>query len=225
MFFQAVIFDLDGTILNTLGDLHGAMNYALRQNGFEERSLDFIKNAIGNGVRELTRRSLPEHLRRNEAVVDDICAQMKAYYGEHWHDTTKPYEGISELFRFLVQNGISVNVLSNKADPITQKMIPYWYSDIPFDCIFGERPNVPTKPNPTSAKEMAELLRIAPDRILFVGDSSADMLAAKGAGMHSLGVLWGYRDEAVLREAEAEWIAETPQDIIAHIKRYKKELQ
>lgn len=214
MFFQAVIFDLDGTILNTLRDLHGAMNHALRENGFEERNLDFIRNAIGNGVRELTRRSLPESLRRDETKVDDVCAQMKTYYSEHWHDTTRPYEGIHELFRFLVQNGISVNVLSNKADPITQKMIPYWYSDIPFDFVFGERPNIPTKPDPGSAKEIAEKLAISPNRILFVGDSAADILAAKGAGMHSVGVLWGYRGEAVLRDAGAEFIAKTPQDIV-----------
>ncbi len=221
MFLKAVIFDLDGTILDTLADLHAAMNFALKENGYKEHSLEFIKNAIGNGVRELTRRSLPEHLQQDETVVDSICAQMKAYYTEHWHVHTKPYEGIHELFRFLVQNGISVNVLSNKADPITQKMVPYWYSDIHFDCIFGERTGVPTKPDPTSAKEIAGLLSTEPDRILFVGDSAADMLAAKGAGMHSVGVLWGYRDETVLRAASAEFIAQAPQNIISIVQNFK----
>ena len=213
MDFRAVIFDLDGTILDTLGDLHAAMNEALRKNGYPMHDLLFIKNAIGSGVRELTRRSLPQDLRQDEETVDFVCAQMKEYYLEHWNVTTHPYEGIHELLRFLTGIGVSVNVLSNKADSATQKMVPYWYSDITFDYIFGERKGIPTKPDPTSAKELSALLGIAPEHILFVGDSAADILAAKGAGMHSAGVLWGYRSKAVLQDAGAEFLAESPKDI------------
>ncbi len=221
MLFRAAIFDLDGTILDTIEDLADAMNYALRLNHYPERSLDFIRLAVGNGMRELTRKSLPAAVQSDAQRIDLCCRQMKSYYLSHWNLKTRPYDGIRELFLFCKEQNIAVSVLSNKADEATKAMVPYWYGDLPFAYIWGEQPGFARKPDPASALEIARLLGISPKEVLFVGDSSYDMITAKNAGMFAAGVLWGFRTEEELRASGADFIAKTPQDLIAFIRSAK----
>ena len=212
--FKAVIFDLDGTILDTLEDIQTAVNYVLNENGFPVHELDFVRRAVGNGIRKLIGRSLPPGRREDEALISRCTTQMKEYYLTHWSEKTQPYPGMHELLCFLKEARISTAVLTNKPDEIAKRMVPYWYGDIPFACVLGDRDGVPRKPDPTVALAIARQLDAEPERVLLVGDSSPDIMTAKNAGMVSAGVLWGFRSERELREAGADFIVHTPQDLI-----------
>lgn len=212
--FQAVIFDLDGTILDTLEDIQSAVNHVLNENGFPARDLDFVRRAVGNGMRKLICRSLPPSRQEDNALIDRCTAQMKEYYLTHWSEKTQPYSGIRELLCFLKESGIPAAVLTNKPDAAAKRMVPHWYGDVPFACVLGDRDGVPRKPDPTVALAIARQLDAEPERVLLVGDSSPDVMTAKNAGMVSAGVLWGFRSERELREAGADFIAHTPQDLI-----------
>lgn len=220
MYFKAAIFDLDGTVLDTLKDIQSAVNDTMRKNGFPTRNLEEVRLAVGTGMRELTRKSLPAAQQKNDELIDACFVQTREYYLAHWNAETRPYDGICELLSFLKENGISASILSNKPDAATQRMVPYFFGDTAFTYIYGERADVPRKPDPTLALALARDLGVLPENILFVGDSSYDMLTAKNAGMFAAGVLWGFRDEQDLREAGADFIAHTPQDLIELIKTY-----
>lgn len=207
----AIIFDLDGTLLDTLGDLRDAANDALRRRGLPLRTTEEIRRFVGNGVRNLMRRCLPAGSPDEE--IDAALADFKAYYAAHLCDTTAPYDGIPELLTVLRKRGIKVGVLSNKLDSATQQLIRhYFYGKV--DVTFGEHSGVPRKPDPTSCRMVMEQLGVRPEEVLYVGDSGVDMRTARNAGLTAVGVTWGFRSRSELIDNGADLLADLPVQIL-----------
>lgn len=208
---HAVIFDLDGTLLNTLGDLRAATNHALEVRGLPPHSMEEIRQFIGNGIRLLICRAMPEGT--PEAEIDAALDDFKAYYAAHIHDRTVPYDGIPQLLTALRKRGIKVAVLSNKIDSASQQLIEYFFPG-KTDVVFGEHVDVPRKPDPTSCRMVMQQLGVQPEQVLYVGDSGTDMQTAKNAGLYAVGVTWGFRSKEVLLEYGADILVHRPEQIL-----------
>lgn len=208
---HAVIFDLDGTLLNTLGDLRAATNHALEVRGLPPHSMEEIRQFIGNGIRLLICRAMPEGT--PEAEIDAALDDFKAYYAAHIHDRTVPYDGIPQLLTALRKRGIKVAVLSNKIDSASQQLIEYFFPG-KTDVVFGEHVGVPRKPDPTSCRMVMQQLGVQPEQVLYVGDSGTDMQTAKNAGLYAVGVTWGFRSKEVLLEHGADILVHRPEQIL-----------
>ncbi len=178
--YQAAIFDLDGTLLNTLGDLCGAVNAGLAARGYPPIDEEQTRQRVGNGIRNLILRSLPEGT--DDGTADACLAGFRAHYEAHLQDRTRPYPGIPELLRALRAQGVKTAVLSNKYDPASKRLIASFFPGL-VDLTFGEREGVPRKPDPTSAKEVLETLGVPAAETLYIGDSGVDMQTAKNAGL------------------------------------------
>lgn len=208
---HAVIFDLDGTLLNTLGDLRAATNHALEVRGLPPHSMEEIRQFIGNGIRLLICRAMPEGT--PEAEIDAALDDFKAYYAAHIHDRTVPYDGIPQLLTALRKRGIKVAVLSNKIDSASQQLIEYFFPG-KTDVVFGEHVGVPRKPDPTSCQMVMQQLGVQPEQVLYVGDSGTDMQTAKNAGLYAVGVTWGFRSKEVLLKYGADVLVHRPEQIL-----------
>lgn len=208
---HAVIFDLDGTLLNTLGDLRAATNHALEVRGLPPHSMEEIRQFIGNGIRLLICRAMPEGT--SEAEIDAALDDFKAYYAAHIHDRTVPYDGIPQLLTALRKRGIQVAVLSNKIDSASQQLIEYFFPG-KTDVVFGEHVGVPRKPDPTSCRMVMQQLGVQPEQVLYVGDSGTDMQTAKNAGLYAVGVTWGFRSKEVLLKYGADVLVHRPEQIL-----------
>lgn len=208
---HAVIFDLDGTLLNTLGDLRAATNHALEVRGLPPHSMEEIRQFIGNGIRLLICRAMPEGT--PEAEIDAALDDFKTYYAAHIHDRTVPYDGIPQLLTALKKRGIQVAVLSNKIDSASQQLIEYFFPG-KTDVVFGEHVGVPRKPDPTSCRMVMQQLGVQPEQVLYVGDSGTDMQTAKNAGLYAVGVTWGFRSKEVLLEYGADVLVHRPEQIL-----------
>lgn len=208
---HAVIFDLDGTLLNTLGDLRAATNHALEVRGLPPHSMEEIRQFIGNGIRLLICRAMPEGT--PEAEIDAALDDFKAYYAAHIHDRTVPYDGIPQLLTALRKRGIKVAVLYNKIDSASQQLIEYFFPG-KTDVVFGEHVGVPRKPDPTSCRMVMQQLGVQPEQVLYVGDSGTDMQTAKNAGLYAVGVTWGFRSKEVLLEYGADVLVHRPEQIL-----------
>ena len=206
-----MIFDLDGTLLNTLGDLRAATNHALEVRGLPPHSMEEIRQFIGNGIRLLICRAMPEGT--PEAEIDAALDDFKAYYAAHIHDRTVPYDGIPQLLTALRKRGIKVAVLSNKIDSASQQLIEYFFPG-KTDVVFGEHVGVPRKPDPTSCRMVMQQLGVQPEQVLYVGDSGTDMQTAKNAGLYAVGVTWGFRSKEVLLEYGADILVHRPEQIL-----------
>lgn len=206
-----IIFDLDGTLLNTLGDLRAAANTALRLRGLPPRSMEEIRRFVGNGVRNLMRRCLP--VGSSDEEIDAALADFKRYYADHLCDTTVPYDGIPELLSILRKRGMKVAVLSNKLDSASQELIQRYFRG-KVDVVFGEHEGVPRKPDPTSCRMVMEQLGVRPAEVLYVGDSGVDMQTARNAGLTAVGVTWGFRSREELIENGADMLADLPIQIL-----------
>ena len=215
MKFKAVLFDLDGTLLDTLQDLADSMNSVLRRFSFASHPLEAYKYFVGDGMATLVRRTLPEPQRNQEATVATCLTSMKETYRERWRVQTHPYPGIPELLDQLSAREIKISVLSNKPDDFTRLMVkellPRWH----FECVFGERPNVPRKPDPIAALEIAERSRVSPEAFAYLGDTATDMITARAAGMYAVGVLWGFRSAEELTGNGADTLISNPADLLA----------
>lgn len=214
--YTAAIFDLDGTLLNTLGDLCAAVNAGLNGHGYPSITVEQTRERVGNGIRSLMQRSLPEGV--GDEVVDACLADFRAYYEAHLHDLTQPYEGIPALLGALHGLGIKTAVLSNKYDPASKRLIAHFFPGL-VDLTFGERPGVPRKPDPSSVRETMSLLGVSPEETLYIGDSGVDMQTAKNAGLTAVGVTWGFRSRAVLAESGAELLADDPSQLLPYFVR------
>ena len=210
---RAVIFDLDGTLLDSLADIAQAMNIVLRERGFAEHPLDSYRAFVGDGVTLLVERALPPE-GRESAEVAACVDRMREIYGRCCSDLTRPYDGIAELLDALVERGLPLAVLSNKPHDLTVRLVSELLAPWSFACVFGERAGVPRKPDPTSAREVAALLRVAPGECLYVGDTPTDMATANAAGMPSVGACWGFREAEELRNAKAGALASTPAEVL-----------
>lgn len=213
MSYKAAIFDFDGTLCNTLPDLAAAGNHALSELGFPTHPVEAYRYFVGEGVLRLMERILPEG-RRNAETVERLRGIYRGYYKEHIDLLTAPYEGMEALLMALGARGVKLAVLSNKDDPDTKKLAEKFFPGV-FARVYGVREGVPRKPAPEAPLAIAAELGVSPVEVLFIGDSKFDIQTARGAGMESCGVLWGFRDRAELAAAGATHIVERPEEILA----------
>ena len=212
----AVIFDLDGTLINSLADLADATNAALAQFGYPTHPLAAYRHFVGNGVEKLVRRALPAgEAERLGPDLAGVAEAMRTRYDNAWHVKTAPYPGVDGVLRELEQRGLRLGVLSNKPHVWTGEIVRHFFPGIPFAAVRGAMPGVPHKPDPAPALRMAEELGTPPQRTVFVGDSNVDILTGVRAGMPAVGVTWGFRDAAELREAGASALIDRPADLPA----------
>jgi len=211
--FKAVVFDLDGTLLDTIDDLGNSMNSVLESMGFPVHTIPEYKYFIGKGLRNLVTCVLPPES-RDDKTIDHCLDKMFQEYGSRWGDKTLPYPGIAELLDELTARGIHLAILSNKAHLITMKVFDKYLSKWPFEAVFGERPGIPRKPDPTVAFEIIELIGIPADKIVYLGDSGSDMETANSAGMYAVGALWGFRNADELMEHGAKLMIQTPAELL-----------
>lgn len=204
--YRTVIFDLDGTLLDTIGDLAGAGNWVCRKNGWPEHSLEEFKTMVGHGIPNLVSRFSPPEM-QSPLFQLNALTDFNAYYSEHSMDLTKPYAGIVELLEQLKAAGVQMAVYSNKADLFSQKMIAHFFPDT-FDFVLGKRQAMPVKPDPTGARFVLEQLGAEQKQTLFVGDSDVDIQTAHNASLPACGVTWGFRSKESLIEAGADFLAE-----------------
>jgi phosphoglycolate phosphatase len=212
MNYKAVLFDLDGTLLDTIADIGQSMNCALLKNGFPLYTAEEYKYLVGEGVYNLAKNALPESM-RNEKTINKLVSEMKEEYEKHWADSTLPYEGIPELLDFLTAGGYKLCVLSNKPHFFTQKIVDKFLSKWHFDVVFGERASIPIKPDPSGALEIASIMDINPQDFLYLGDTSVDMQTANNAGMYPVGVTWGFRKKEELLKSGAKLIINHPMEL------------
>ena len=208
--YKAIIFDLDGTLLDTLTDLAEGTNYALRVNGFPERTTDEIRRFVGNGARKLIERAVPDG--QVEAALEKVRQDFDIYYKVHCKDHTGPYPGIMEMLQELVQQGYALGVVSNKPDFAVQELIPEYFPDI-FASVSGERQGVAKKPAPDLIREAMKNLQADSSNAVYVGDSEVDLEAAVNAGIPCISVAWGFKGRRFLEEQHAGMIIETPAEI------------
>ena len=184
---QLAIFDLDGTLLNTIKDLGEAVNFALDKNGFHTHSIASYPFFVGNGVRRLIERSLPEDARKQSTVVETMLRDFKQYYNEHNTDRTQPYDGMPELLHQLQEQGVKLAVASNKYQQATEKIIGHFFADIDWVAVVGQQEGVPVKPDPSIIFMILSQAKVAKQDTLYVGDSGIDMEAARRACVDSVG--------------------------------------
>lgn len=198
MMIKLVIFDLDGTLLNTLEDLATACNYALAQCGFPPHDTNAYKRFVGRGIMNLFRSSLPEET-RNDHMAEQMKKHFVPYYNEHKCDLTRPYSGIPELLKKLVSRNIKIAIASNKYQEGTEQLVRKFFGEYPFVAVLGEREGKPIKPDAGIIHEAIQLAgNIAPEETIYCGDSDVDMLTGKNAGVKTVGVTWGFRDKEEL---------------------------
>ena len=214
MKYQLAIFDLDGTLLNTLEDLADSTNYIMRSFGYPERTLAEVRSFVGNGIRKLLERSAPKG--RSAEEIDRMFEQFKEHYGAHCAEKTKPYDGVMELLNALKKQGVKLAVVSNKADYAVKALCEQYFAGI-FDEAVGERAGIARKPAPDTVHEVLKNLQIEKAQAVYIGDSEVDVQTARNAEMDCIAVDWGFRDKEVLEEAGAETIISSPKLIEYYI--------
>jgi phosphoglycolate phosphatase len=216
MKFQAAIFDLDGTLLDTLADIADAMNAALERMGFPGHETTAYRYLTGDGVRAMAERSLPETT-KDETTVAACIQEFRSEYADRWGTKTRPYPGITGLLTDLAQRRMKLSVLSNKLDEFTRQAVWDFLPGFEFIFIIGAKPDLPAKPDPAGALLIARGLRIPPVHIIYLGDTGVDMQTAVRAGMFPVGALWGFRDEGELREHGAKALIGSPRELLGLI--------
>ena len=191
--YRSVIFDLDGTLLDTLQDLGNAVDFVLRQNGFPTHSIDEYRDMVGHGIRNLVATALPEDRRGDELFVDQCLSVFLRFYTDHIHDFTHPYPGMQDLLASLARDGISLAVASNKFQAGAETLIRKFFPDIRFAAVLGERPGFPKKPDPAIVEAVLSITGTGRSETVLVGDSGTDMKTAANGGIKSIAVSWGYR--------------------------------
>lgn len=210
--FRAVLFDLDGTLLDTLEDIADSVNRVLRHSGFPEHALEKYKYFVGDGMDILVRRALPgEGL--DEATVAGCIEAVREEYARHWTDKTRIYEGVPEMLDWLLSRGFQLSILSNKPDEFTRVTVEKFLCRWPFHPVLGARPSVPKKPDSAAAFEVAKITGITPEEFVYLGDTDTDMKTAVSAGMFPVGVLWGFRPAEELFEAGAQIVLSRPMEL------------
>ncbi len=199
--YKLIIFDLDGTVLDTIADLCNSVNYALKLHNLPERTLDEVRNFVGNGIRRLIELSVPENTKLS--VTDSVFASFKEHYKEHSKDNTKPYDGITELLVELKNNGFLTALVSNKADFAVKNLIDEYFCGL-FSYAAGEKEGIPRKPAPDMVHNAIGFFGVSPGETVYIGDSEVDIKTAENSGIDSIIVTWGFRDEKALRNAGAE---------------------
>ena len=210
MKYSAVLFDLDGTLLDTLGDLHLGVNVTLKNHGYPQRTLEEIRTFVGNGARELMRCALPEGVA--EAELEEILAEYLAWYRVNFCVKAAPYAGVKAVVDALIEKGVKVAVVSNKPDATTKKLAEMFFPGLPA---FGQRDDIPKKPAPQMVWKAMETLGVTAEESVYVGDSEVDVQTARNAGLPLVAVSWGFRTVAQLTAAGAQTIVHTPEELVA----------
>ena len=213
---QAVIFDLDGTLIDSLADLAEAVNRMLDDRGYPRREPELFNEFVGDGVRQLVQRALPSGI-DDEATVAACVAEYQRHYEDLWHDKTKPYQGIEEALAELRLKGFKLGVISNKPHRFTVLCCNHFFGEAFFDAVFGQRDDVPRKPDAAGAVEMAGIFGVDIRRCAYVGDSGVDMKFGVNSGMRRVGVRWGFRSETELLANGAEVLVSQPKEIVSWV--------
>ena len=211
MEYKTYIFDLDGTLLDTLHDLWVSCNYALRENGMTERSLDEVRRFVGNGVKKLMERAIPLGL--DNSKFDVTYETFRKHYLVHSLDTTKPYSGIPELLANLKKHGKHMAVVSNKFYAATQELCRHFFGDY-IDVAIGERENIRKKPAPDTVNEAIRQLGVGRENAVYIGDSDVDVMTARNSNMPCISVLWGFRDRDFLMQHGATTFVAAPKELM-----------
>ena len=210
---KLIIFDLDGTLLDTLQDLGDSCNAILQRFGYPIHQLPAYKKFVGNGVQKLIERALPEYARTTE-IIATLLTAFKSYYEEQTVSHTRPYIGIVSLLEMLKSSGYLISVASNKYHEAVIPLMEKYFPTIAFDLVLGHRTGHPAKPDPDIVLDTLRTLGIAKENCYYVGDSSVDMDTANNAGVTAIGVTWGFRDETELRQHGAKHIIHIPQELL-----------
>ncbi|KGO35122.1 MAG: HAD family hydrolase [Desulfoprunum sp.] len=214
MLYRTAVFDLDGTLVDSLQDLAETANEMLAAAGYPQHPVEAYRYFVGDGMATLIRRIVPP------ALSEDACARCLAEftqaYAARWQRNSCPYPGIHAMLSSLQNAGLKLAVLSNKPHEFTREFIRYFFPAQKFDAVFGQRPGVEKKPSPAGALEIAALLHVEPAECLYIGDTAVDMQTGKSAGMLTIGVLWGFRDRRELQEHHADLIVSHPLEIVEH---------
>lgn len=211
---KLVIFDLDGTLLNTIADLAAATNQALQHYGYPTHEVEAYRFFVGNGINKLFERALPETERTEENILK-IRSQFVPYYDTHNADLSRPYPGIPELLRTLQQKGIKIAVASNKYQAATRKLIAHYFPEINFIEVLGQREGIPAKPDPSIVNEIKIKAGVDEKEILYAGDSNVDMQTARNAGVTAVGVAWGFRPRTELEALHPAYIIEKAEELLS----------
>ena len=208
--YKTYIFDLDGTLLSTLADLAASTNYALRTHHMHERSLDEVRRFVGNGVKKLMERAIPDGL--NNPLFEETFATFRQHYMQHNLDTTQPYPGIMQLLEQLKAEGKNIAVVSNKFYAATRELCRHFFGDL-VPVAIGEREDIRKKPAPDTVIEALRELGVDKEGAVYIGDSDVDIMTAKNSGMPCVSVLWGFRDKEFLLEHGATTLISQPEDM------------
>lgn len=213
---KLVIFDLDGTLLNTIADLAAATNQALQHYGYPTHEVEAYRFFVGNGINKLFERALPETERTEENILK-IRSQFVPYYDTHNADLSRPYPGIPELLRTLQQKGIKIAVASNKYQAATRKLIAHYFPEINFVEVLGQREGIPAKPDPCIVHDIIAKTGVKQEETLYVGDSNVDMQTAHNAGVTAVGVAWGFRPRTELEALHPAHIIENAEELLSFL--------
>lgn len=216
---KGLIFDLDGTLIDSIKDITTAVNITLDKLGYETKSEDFIRTHTGNGFRRLIKETLPNNI--DDDIVDKITKEYAIEYGKHYMDETYSYDGISELLDILQKNNIKVAVNSNKKNEYTVNLMKKLFPNISFVATIGERENIKNKPDPTSALEIIKLMNLKINEVCYVGDSEVDMNTGINAGLKTIACLWGFRSKEELEKLNPTIMVNKPIEIYNYIKEDK----
>lgn len=209
--YSTIIFDLDGTLLNTLNDLAASTNYALHQSGMPERTIEEVRRFVGNGVRKLIERAVPEG--EDNPLFEETFATFKRHYMEHNMDTTCPYEGVGKMLRQLRQQGKRLAVVSNKFCTATEELVAHFFPEIEVAIGENEAGGIKKKPAPDTVMEALRRLGVDKTGAVYVGDSDVDLMTARNSGLPCISVLWGFRDKEFLLQHGATTFIEKPEEL------------
>lgn len=210
---QAILFDLDGTLLDTLEDLGRSMNAVLEARGLEPHSLEAYKGFVGDGIVKLAIRALPE-VHRDERTIADCVAEMRKEYADRWDQHTRPYDGVESLLHTLARKDVRLTIFSNKPHDFTELCVKRFLAPFPFDAVLGIQEGIAPKPDPQGALHICQTVDLSPETFLYVGDTNTDMTTAKRAGMFPVGAVWGFRSALELEQSGARRLIHHPLDLL-----------
>lgn len=215
MKITTAIFDLDGTLLNTIDDLASAGNKVLEEMGFPAHSVDQYAAFVGDGMKTLVRRILPQN--HNEDQFQEACTLFRKFYADGWADYTEKYQNIDQMLMQLKQMNIGCCILSNKPHKFTRMCVEHFFLENSFKIVLGQRENVPKKPHPQGALDILEQLEVSGEQCVYVGDTAVDMKTGNDAGLFTIGVTWGFRDREELEANHADLIVNDPMEIVKYV--------
>lgn len=217
MKYSGIIFDLDGTLLDSIEDIANSMNFVLETFGFPKHPIHAYKYYVGDGVENLVKRSLPQNKNIEKKTLEKCIIAYKQEYSVRWKEKSKLYPGIIELLNILSKVDIKTAILSNKPDDFTNQIVNNYLPNSKFELVVGSTIDTPKKPNPTMALKIANHFDLPASQIIFIGDTDTDMITAKNAGMYPIGVLWGFRDKNELKTSGAKLLLNEPRALQEYI--------